>query len=104
MKYFINHYYYSNTKGYKYEDVTKIQREYRQQERGAAVTELANVLTNNLMDLQDPQMQTNALLAQILIITKAIMNQGNQVAGTTGQQQLLDSLSAMALGMTANSG
>ena len=104
MKYFINHYYYSNTKGYKYEDVTKIQREYRQQERGAAVTELANVLTNNLMDLQDPQMQTNALLAQILIITKAIMNQGNQVAGTTGQQQLLESLSAMALGMTAKSG
>ena len=104
MKYFVNHTYYSNTKGYKFEDVTKIQNDYRKQENGAVVTELANVLTNNLVDLADPQMQTNALLSQILIITKAIMNQGNQVAGTNGHSALLESLSAMALGMTTNGG
>ena len=60
------------------------------------------MLTKNIVDLKDPTIQTNALLAQILIVVNAIMNQQNEVAGTTGQNQLLESLSAMALGMTTS--
>lgn len=103
MKYFINHTYYSNTKGYTYEDVEKIQKKSRKQEHGDTVNALAEMLTTNLLDLKDPTMQTNAILSQILIVVSAIMNQNNEVGGKVGQSALLDSLSAMALGLTANS-
>lgn len=102
MRYFVNHYYYSNTSGYDYSDVDAIQRKSKEQERGDTVYALAEMLTKNLLDLKDPTVQTNALLAQILIVVNAIMNQQNEVAGTTGQGQLLESLSAMALGMTTS--
>ena len=103
MKYFINHTYYSNTRGYTYEDVEKIQKKSRKQEHGDTVNALAEMLTTNLLDLKDPTMQTNAILSQILIVVSAIMNQNNEVGGKVGQSALLDSLSAMALGLTANS-
>lgn len=103
MKYFINHTYYSNTKGYTYEDVEKIQKKSKKQEHGDTVNALAEMLTTNLLDLKDPTMQTNAILSQILIVVSAIMNQNNEVGGKVGQSALLDSLSAMALGLTANS-
>lgn len=100
MKYFVSHYYYSNTEGYKYSDVENIQKKAKAKENGDTVYALAEMLTKNIVDLQDPQMQTNALLAQILIVVNAIQAQQNEVAGTSGQSDLLNSLSAMALGMT----
>ena len=48
-------------------------------------------------DLKDPQVQTNALLSQILVVATAIMNQNNNVAGTVS---LSDALTSLALGLT----
>lgn len=101
MKYFIYHTYYSSTSGYNYQDVVDIQKKSRDAERGDAVYALAEMLTKNLLDLKDPTIQTNALLAQILIVVNAIQNQQNEVAGTIGQNSLLNSLSGMALGLTS---
>lgn len=103
MKRFITNYYYNNTSGYTYSDVEAIQRKSKQQENGDTVYALAEMLTKNLVDLKDPTVQTNALLSQILIVVNAIMNQQNEVASTTGASQILDSFSAMALGLTTSS-
>lgn len=102
MKYIVNHWSYTHTAGYTYSDVEDIRKKSDAQERGDTVYALAEMLTKNIVDLKDPTIQTNALLAQILIVVNAIMNQQNEVAGTTGQNQLLESLSAMALGMTTS--
>lgn len=102
MKYIVNHWSYTHTAGYTYSDVEDIRKKADAQERGDTVYALAEMLTKNIVDLKDPTIQTNALLAQILIVVNAIMNQQNEVAGTTGQNQLLESLSAMALGMTTS--
>ena len=56
---------------------------------------LAEALTKNINDLTDPTMQTNALLAQILIIVSAIQNQNNSI----GTISLPDTLSALAMGL-----
>lgn len=95
VKKFIEHTYYDES-GYKYADVEKVQRKEKA-EKGDAVYALAEALTNNMVDLKDPQVQTNALLSQILIVVSAIMNQNNNVAGTTS---LADALSGLAVGLT----
>ena len=95
VKKFIEHTYY-DASGYKYEDVVAVQRKEKS-EQGDAVYALAEALTGNLVDLKDPQVQTNALLAQILVVVSAIMNQNNNVAGTTS---LADALSSLAVGLT----
>ena len=92
---FVEHTYY-DASGYKYTDVTDIQRREDAQ-KGDAVYALADALTGNLVDLKDPQVQTNALLAQILQVVFAIMNQNNNVAGTVS---LADTLSGLAIGLT----
>ena len=102
MKYFINHVYYSSTSGYTYQDVEEAQRKHDAQERGDTVYALAEMLTKNLVDLQDPTLQTNAILAQILILVNAIKNQGDKAAVAGETSTLMESLSAMALGLTAN--
>ena len=50
-----------------------------------------------MVDLKDPQVQTNALLSQILIVVSAIMNQNNNVPGTTS---LSEALAGLAVGLT----
>lgn len=95
VKKFIENTYY-NESGYKYSDVTDVQRREKAQQ-GDAVMALADALTGNMVDLKDPQVQTNALLSQILIVVSAIMNQNNGVIGTTN---LADTLSGLAVGLT----
>lgn len=94
---FVEHTYY-DASGYKYSDVTDIQRR-EDAEKGSAVYALADALTGNLVDLKDPQVQTNAILAQILVVVSAIMNQNNNVASTVS---LSDALSGLALGLTSS--
>ena len=94
---FVQHTYY-DASGYKYSDVTEIQRR-EDAEKGSAVYALADALTGNLVDLKDPQVQTNAILAQILVVVSAIMNQNNNVASTVS---LSDALSGLALGLTSS--
>ena len=94
---FVTHTYY-DASGYKYSDVTDIQRR-EDAEKGSAVYALADALTGNLTELKDPQVQTNAILAQILIVVSAIMNQNNNVVSTVS---LSDALSGLALGLTSS--
>jgi hypothetical protein len=62
-----------------------------------AIYDLADVLTQNNIDLRNPTMQTNALLAEIVKLLSTIMvQQANKVDGLS----LFDTLSGMSLGLT----
>ena len=93
VDYFVNHTAYNNA--YRYSDVEKIKAASKAKESGDLVNALAEALVQNTVDLKDPQVQTNALLSQILIVIQAIMNQNNKVGGLS----LPDSLNALALGL-----
>lgn len=93
VDYFVNHTAYNNA--YKYSDVERIKRQGNAKESGDLVNALANALVESTVNLKDPQVQTNALLSQILIVAQAIMNQNNKVGGLS----LPDSLNALALGL-----
>lgn len=95
VKKFVTHEYY-DASGYNYRDVVSIQQR-EDAKKGDAVNALADALTANMVDLKDPQVQTNALLSQILVVATAIMNQNNNVAGTVS---LSDALTSLALGLT----
>ena len=73
----------------------RIKAASKAKESGDLVNALAEALVQNTVDLKDPQVQTNALLSQILIVIQAIMNQNNKVGGLS----LPDSLNALALGL-----
>lgn len=66
-------------------------------ETGDAVFALAQALTDNLVNLQDPQVQTNALLSQILLVTEAIF----QIENNTTTVSLPTALSSLGLGVTS---
>lgn len=89
--YFIEHEVYN--KSYKFDDVERIRGEENRTNSDAIYT-LAEALTG--ADLRDPQVQTNALLSQILLVINAIMQQNNK---TSAGLSLPDTFSALALGM-----
>ena len=91
--YFIKHTYYDQS-GYNYNKVEEIKRKEASGEQDA-IYALASALTQNNVDLRDPAVQTNAILAQILIVLQAIMQQNN----TTGKLTIPDSIAGMASGM-----
>lgn len=93
VSYFVEHTAYS--KAYNHADVSRIQNTEKA-EAGQAIYALAEALVQNTVDLRDPQVQTNALLSQILIVAQAIMQQNN---GAGNGLSLPDSLSALALGI-----
>lgn len=95
--YILKHEVYNNS--YKYSDVERVKRA-EAAESGTALTALAKALTENTVDLRDPVVQTNAFLAQILLVVEAIMQQNNK----TGNLSIPDALSAMATGMFTTSG
>ncbi len=101
VDYFVLHTAYN--KAYNYTDVQRIQTAYQKKEKGDAVYALAEALTANTVDLRDPQVQTNALLSQILIVLQAIMQQNNNVGGNAGTS-LIESLSALSMGITVKNG
>lgn len=96
--YYVHHTAYSNATldSYKAADIIKAEKK----ENGDAVLALANALTDNTIGIKegfkDPVVQTNVLLAKILIVAEAIMQQNNK----TGGLSLPDALSALGLGMT----
>lgn len=65
-------------------------------ETGDAILALVKQLTKNTVDLRDPQVQTNVLLGQILIVLEAIM----QAENTSGGASLATTLAALGMGMT----
>lgn len=92
--YFINHKYYAQGL-----DLSKVE-EIRKSEKSStddAINALALALSSNKIDLNDPQTQTNVLLAEILKVLATIMQQNNNKTTST---QLSDTLSALALGLT----
>ena len=97
--YYVHHTAYSNATldSYKAADIIKAEKK----ENGDAVLALANALTDNTIGIKegfkDPVVQTNVLLAKILIVAEAIMQQNNK----TGGLSLPDALSALGLGMTS---
>ena len=103
IDHFINYTYYSGREGYSYSDVERIQAEKAKDERGDAVYALSEMLTKNLLDLKDPTVQTNTLLAQILIVVNAIKNQTDETNTGTATSTLAETLSALALGLTSSS-
>ena len=66
-------------------------------ETGDAVFALAQALTDNLVNLQDPQVQTNALLSQMLLVVEAIF----QLQNNTTTVSLPTALSSLGLGVTS---
>lgn len=94
IDYYVNHTAYSQETLDAY-SVAKI-RTAERSEVGDSVLALAEALTTNTIDLKDPAVQTNVLLAKILMITEAIMQQTND----TTTVSLPTALSALGLNMT----
>ena len=65
-------------------------------ESGEAILALARSLQENTESFKDPQVQTNVLLAKILLVAQAIMEQNN----TVGSVSLPNTLAALGLGIT----
>ena len=74
----------------------ELQESEKKEDREGLMYKLAEILTKaEGDDLQDPSVQTNIILAEILILLKSAMNQGTR----TGGLSLPDTLAALALGI-----
>ena len=91
-EYFVKHTAYKDS--FNYGDINDILRR-ENAEKDEAVYALAEVLSNNLKDLSDPQAQTNAILAQILLVVRALKTQRDTAPGSF---DLFDSLASLATG------
>jgi len=89
----------SNTSTSWYDDIRKVQLAEKD-EASSAIYALVEALTSNMVDLKDPQVAGNALLAQILKVLQVIQT---QQAGAGGSTSLADSLIGLALGYTPTS-
>ena len=98
-RYYVQHTAYSSAtlNAYQAGGILKAEKK----ENGDAVLALAEALTANTVGIQqgfkDPVVQTNVLLAKLLIVAEAIMQQNNK----TGGLSLPDSLASLAFGPTA---
>lgn len=92
--YFIRHTVYNNA--YTRDSVQKV-LDAEKESSETAIYALADALTQNDVSLLvDPTMQTNALLAQILKVANAILNQNNSGIGGVS---LPDTLAGLSLGI-----
>ena len=100
--YYLKHTYYDSAFQNKTEYYTSVKEAVKgkEKEHDDAVLALAEALTQNTVDLKDPQVQGNVLLAEILKVATAIMNQNNT---TSNSSTLADSLAGAALGLTTTS-
>lgn len=96
VNYWIKHTQYSAA--YDHSSVLQVQQKEKNKSQDA-VYALAEALTKNANDLLDPTVQTNAILAQILIVVNAIMQQNDKATEKAGSS-LPDTLSALAMGLT----
>ena len=93
VDYFINHTVY--TQSYNHASVSEIQRKEKQGSEDA-VYALAEALTKNNVDLLDPTMQTNVLLAQILKVANALLQKSDS---TPGGLSLPDTIAGLSMGV-----
>ena len=71
----------------------------QQTEATLALANALGIFSAEELKKMDPQLQTNVLLGEIVVILQAIMQQNNSVAGGLS---LIDTISALGLGMTNN--
>lgn len=93
--YYINHTFYTQrTSSADWNEMVNME----QATRDDTALALANALESisNIEDLKDPTVQSNVLLAKIVTLLEAIMQQNN----STGGLSLIDTFSAMSLGLT----
>lgn len=93
VEYFVKHSVYSSS--YTHESVSAIQRAERAGSEDA-VYALADALTQNTVNLLDPTMQTNALLAEILKVANALLNKSGTASGGLS---LPDTIAGLSLGV-----
>lgn len=93
LDYFVTHEVYSANTGNAY-DVSGV-KQAEAAGTGDAVLQLANALVTSTKDMKDPQVQTNVLLSQLLIVAEGILQAENTSSGAT----LPTSLSALATGL-----
>ena len=93
--YYIKHTAYRAAVGYDSSSWDKVKNAENEKSRDA-VYALANALTKNNVDLLDPAVQTNVLLAEILQLVNAIMQQGNNSSNGVSLPQ---SIAGLALGI-----
>ena len=93
IDYYVNHTAYSRETLNAY-DVAAI-RNAEKSESGDAILALANALSSNMVDLKDPAVQQNALLAKILLVCEAIMQQNNN----TSTVSLPTALASLGMGI-----
>lgn len=96
-KYYITHTAYNSSTRDAYKTYTATKHDQKSKEENAndAILSLAQKLLDNTTDAQDPVLQSNLLLAKILLVVEAIMQQNNDVDNLS----IPDALSALSLGM-----
>lgn len=96
-KYYITHTAYNSSTRDAYKTYTDTKHNQKSKEENAndAILSLAQKLLDNTTDAQDPVLQSNLLLAKILLVVEAIMQQNNDVDNLS----IPDALSALSLGM-----
>lgn len=101
VAYFVDHTAYNA--GVEYSALTRVLDDSKR-EPADAVNALSDVLLNALSpeNMKDPQIQTNVLLAQILQILTALMQQG--AMASSGGSMLSDTLLQLAFGNVTNIG
>lgn len=94
--YFVNSKIYNDA--FNASDVDAIKSAQKEADSGALATALAEALTANTLDLKDPQLQTNVLLAKILLVAEQLLQQGAS-SGSSGMS-LATTFAALGLGLT----
>ena len=90
----------SVSKSSAWSDLQAAQQDQRN-EATLALAEALKVFSAEELQKMDPQLQSNVLLGQILVVLQTIMQQNNTVGGTL---TLPDQFSALAMGMTYKTG
>ena len=94
--YFVNRKIYNDA--FSASDVDAIKSAQKEADSGALATALAEALTANTLDLKDPQLQTNVLLAKILLVAEQLLQQG--ASSGSGGMSLATTFAALGLGLT----
>ena len=97
ISYFIEHNAYSKATLKAY-DVAAI-KTAEKDEYGNSINALAQALTSNAVDLKDPAVQTNALLAKILLVAEQLL-QVNSAQSGGSTSSIATTLAALGLGIT----
>lgn len=114
MEYVYNHMLYNNggtgvadesetiTGAYNHKEIAEVKVDESNKEYNAIYALSETLSKLGIDNLSDPVVAQNALLAQILVVVNAIMQQNNKASETTASV-IPDTLSALALGITGMS-